>query len=297
MAGKEKIIDELLKDAPPGQVKEVLKDVKILVGDDALVETVAKKTIQTYDLEHLTQATYENEKGKESTFLLSSHGKVEDNFYFDPSTKKCIKYNHLEQKCEDVREATDEELKTLEKTGDTEELRSRLHSDLKDNYMKDNYPHGTCAAYYCSNSDNIVVCISSTVYKPRSYWSGRWTSQWTLTGLDGTSLSLEGKCDVTTHYFENGNVQFRSNRQFKKRTLEGVKDTKDVTQVVKSVKQCISEEELDYQEELQESLREFAETTFKKLRRQLPLTQLTFPWTTGAASLATELVTKGKGKA
>jgi hypothetical protein len=65
---------------------------------------------------------------------------------------------------------------------------------------------------------------------------------------------------------------------------------------VKAAKKHISEEEFDYQSELQEALREFAETTFKKLRRQLPLTQVTFPWTTGAASLATELVSRGKGK-
>ena len=33
-------------------------DVKTLVGDDALVHEVAEKTIQAYDLDHLTQATY-----------------------------------------------------------------------------------------------------------------------------------------------------------------------------------------------------------------------------------------------
>ena len=66
----EKIIDELLKDAPPGQVKEVLKDVKTLVGDDAKVDNVARKTIREYDLKHLTHATYKH-GGKSHSLLLS----------------------------------------------------------------------------------------------------------------------------------------------------------------------------------------------------------------------------------
>ena len=115
-------------------------------------------------------------------------------------------------------------------------------------------------------------------------------------GKENGNFSLEGKSDVTTHYYENGNVQFRSNRTFEKKDLGVKSNHQDLSAVVKAVKKHISEEEFHYQEDLQESLREFAETTFKKLRRQLPLTQLTFPWTTGAASLATELVQRGKGK-
>ena len=225
-------------------------------------------------------------------FLLSRYGDKEDaGVYFDPATNKCIEYDHLEQKCKVAGDKTGEELKDLQGDEESEKLRSEIYSHLCQTYMKNSYPYGTCAVYSTSSSGNgIAICISSTVYKPRSYWSGRWTSEWVLTDKS----SLKGKCAVATHYYENGNVQFRSNREFVVKDL-GVKDkSEEASAIAQAVKRCISEEEFGYQEDLEESLRDFSETTFKKLRRQLPLTQLTFPWTTGASSLATELMSREK---
>ncbi len=88
-------------------------------------------------------------------------------------------------------------------------------------------------------------------------------------------------------------LQFRSNRDFHVKDL-GLKEGADAKEVAKTVAKHLSEQEFTYQEELQEALMVFAHLTFKKLRRQLPLTQLTFPWKTGAASLAAELVAREK---
>ena len=287
----EKIIDELLKDAPPGQVKEVLKDVKTLVGDDAKVDNVARKTIREYDLKHLTHATYKH-GGKSHSLLLSKHAetKLSSDLYYDPATGLCVRYDHLEQRAEALEgeEAKSEEAERMRGDEAAESRRKAVETQLRDVYMEKNYPFGACAVYVTGGGD-LAVCISSTVSKPRSYWSGRWTSEWVLsTKGDGPdSFSLKGKCDVATHYYEQGNVQFRSNREF------SVADRK-TSDLAKDCIKCIAEEEFKYQEDLQESLREFAETTFKKLRRQLPLTQLKVPWHTGAASLATELMKREK---
>mmetsp|Transcript_13713 Transcript_13713/g.31333 ORF Transcript_13713/g.31333 Transcript_13713/m.31333 type:complete len:161 (+) Transcript_13713:884-1366(+) len=160
--------------------------------------------------------------------------------------------------------------------------------------MKGNYPFGTCVVHRkkSGGKGEYAICISSTVYKASSYWSGRWTSEWVLDNASNGS-SLKGSCHVATHYYENGNVQFRSNRDFHIKDL-GLKEGADPKEVAKQVAKHLSDQEFTYQEELQEALRDFSETTFKKLRRQLPLTQLTFPWKTGAASLAAELMARDK---
>ena len=112
----EKIIDELLKDAPPGQVKEVLKDVKTLVGDDAKVDNVARKTIREYYLKHLTHATYKR-GGKSHSLLLSKHAetKPSSDLYYDPATGLCVRYDHLEQRAEALEgeEAKSEEAERM----------------------------------------------------------------------------------------------------------------------------------------------------------------------------------------
>ena len=258
------------------------------MGDDAKVEEVAKRTLRQYDMRNMTLASYEFE-GKERTLVLSRHGEVtsDSGLYYDPSTKQCVRYDHLKQEGE-VTEDAKEEAKKLEGDEMMEETRKALEKCLEESYMKENYPFGACAVYSSvgSGGKEYAICISSTVYKPRGYWSGRWTSEWILTPeKDQSSFCLKGKCDVATHYYENGNVQFRSNREFAVNDQRCGKDD-----LAKEVVKSIALEELKYQEDLQESLSDFAETTFKKLRRQLPLTQLKFPWQTGAASLASELM-------
>lgn len=293
------LIEELIKDAPPEQIKEVLKDVKILAGDDEEVTRVATDTIRAYDLKHFTEAKYEMD-GKERKFLLSSHGEVgsDSGLYYDPSTKACVKYDHLAQSSAGLVEDKGEDVKRLQGGEEAEAQRKALEARLGEAYIKENYPFGVCTVYSTASSSGggggareFAVCISSTVYKPRSYWSGRWTSEWIVAEGGGQSFALKGKCDVATHYYENGNVQFKSNRSFPETK---VKPGSDPAASAEAVVAAIAEAELRYQEDLQESLRDFAESTFKKLRRQLPLTQLKFPWATGAASLATELVKKQK---
>ena len=302
---KSDIVMTLLKDAPPGQAKEVFADVRTLVGDDALVAECAERAFAAANLENFAQASYsrdseDSSEGKQSKFLISKHGDLGSGDFLDPRTKSVVAFNHVELKCSNVRPAP----AALECEA-TRSHRERLEAAVLA-YAEETYPEGTASVYAPKGkgpggAGDLVACIASCISKPASFWSGRWTSEWTVSAefeeegsgkvrMKAGTCTLKGKCAVHTHYYENGNVQFRSSREFSpKIAAPQPKDGDAAASLAAAIVKAVAEAEAGYQDELQDSLRDFSDTTFKDLRRQLPITQVTFPWKSGAASLASEL--------
>ena len=136
-------------------------------------------------------------------------------------------------------------------------------------YFAEHYPPSAASAYTVCPSDSldsIVILIAANKYSPANFWNGRWRSTFTYTP---SSQSLSGEIKVNVHYYEDGNVALTTKKQI---SLEGVGDSS--TEIMRK----IAAAERSYQEELNRAFVSLSETSFKGLRRQLPVTRQKVEW-------------------
>merc|ERR1712241_1366104 len=125
-------------------------------------------------------------------------------------------------------------------------------------YALNHYRHGVSATFSKPTEDgkSIVCCIEDHQFQPKNYWNGRWRSQWTV-AISGQQAEVTGVLKVQVHYYEDGNVQLVSSKE-----------------VVK----LMEDSETEYQTAISENYQTMSDTTFKALRRQLPVTRTKIDW-------------------
>ena len=259
---KVRIATDFIIHAPPGEFNEVFNDVRVLLNNDNLLKDGAGSAFSQYNKDQLPPVEVE---GSELASLITNHNDLGGGRFADARSKQSFKFDHLRQVASDYQSFTpDEEL---------EGLRAAVEAEVTD-YCLNHYKAGVCAIFSKEENDSkaIVCCIENHRFEPTNFWNGGWRSQWTMLISDKQS-EVRGELRVHAHSFEEGNIQLVSSKEVKNSIMMGSDED-----VAKELVGIMKQAENEYQNGISENYQTMNDTTFKALRRQLPVTRTKVDW-------------------
>lgn len=268
------MVSSFLISSPPGEFAEVLDDVKNIVRDDTLVQDEVTKVLPKYNKTQLTPVKL---NGFEHPVILSAFNDIGNARFVDPKAKKSFLYNHMTGQISDVDD--------WQPDSTAEPWRSKLETEWY-TYTTEHYPEGAGSVFSSYNKDDKTItlnaCLEGHQFQPKKFWNGRWRSVWTVTfkanhdskdKQQQHQVDLKGLIRLHVHYYEDGNVQLVSSRHCDRKI-----NLKEPEQVAKEIVEAVEKFESDYQRAISENYQTMSDTTFKALRRPLPVIRSKIEW-------------------
>jgi len=189
-----------------------------------------------------------------------------------------LKFDHRRRK---FVEATD---KKQSLPGAVAAYRASVQKSV-DHYVSTSFKPGkVVGTVYGADTGVLTICVSAKNVNLANFWSGSWRSVYHLSVAKKGSQELKGNIKVQVHYFEDGNVQLHTNFD---RTVTVNVGSEDETG--KEVSKALNKVESDFQSNLEEMYVNMHRTTFKSMRRFLPINRMPMTWSSAAHSLAGEV--------
>ncbi|KAI9592041.1 F-actin-capping protein subunit alpha [Syncephalis fuscata] len=258
---KLRIISGFLLDSPPGEVTDVLNDIRALVGEDEAIEEGIADTLKKYNTEQLVTVKL---SGQSESAIICEAASLGDNRYLDPSSKKTFEFDHVRQAISEIED--------IEAEDTEDELYRQVISDAIVQYVADRYPQGTSAVF--KKEDEVTIVIVDNKYNPSNFWNGRWRSVWTWTR---NSNVFKGKITTNIHYYEDGNVQMASSKSIED-SVAGTSVSTIPKIAASQIVKLVTHAEDEYQRGLNTTYTQLSGCTFKNLRRTLPITRKRLEW-------------------
>ncbi|XP_040579051.1 F-actin-capping protein subunit alpha [Lepeophtheirus salmonis] len=258
---KVRITSDFLLHSPPGEFNEVFNDVRVLLNNDTLLKEGASGAFSRYNKDQLTPVRMEGG----GYCLITEYNDLGGGRFYDARSCQSFKYDHLR------KEASDYQPHTPDK--EWEPLRAAIETEAT-SYTLNHFKHGICCTFIADSEENgksIVVCIEDHQFQPKNYWNGRWRSRWSIKLSDG---EVTGLLKVQVHYYEDGNVQLVTSKEVKDTLNISAKDNSSASNLAALMERYESE----YQTAISENYQTMSDTTFKALRRQLPVTRTKIDW-------------------
>ncbi|KAH6688278.1 F-actin-capping protein subunit alpha [Plectosphaerella plurivora] len=254
MSSELEIVSAFVEGAPPGELADVVADIKSLTETNPDIISELGPAFQKYNEEQFVTVKL---PGSSQSVIVSSHNSLGNGQYFDVESSSSFSFDHVSQK------ASNAQSYVLE--GAQADL---VKSTLKSlgSYVKEHFANAAFGVYPTEDDSKVAVIIVSNKYSPNNFWNGRWRS---LYIYDPSSGSLEGSVKVDVHYYEDGNVRLLTNKSTTASIPSGTGA---------GIAKEISLAEKKYQEELNKGFVNLSEGAFKGLRRQLPVTRQKIEW-------------------
>ena len=249
------IASDFILSSPPGEFNEVFNDVRVLLGNDQLLKDGGADAFAKYNEDQYTPCPLPDAA---ESVLITSEGKLDGGRYLDPRTEQSFAFDHLRKEASDVEAA---------EVDDVDGFRSAFETEVTA-YTKDHLEKGVCTVY--GAGDEVICCLEHHKFQPQNYWNGRWRGQWKYNKSTG---ALAGVLKVTVHYYEDGNVQLTSEKKVSDKVVAG-----DPTATAKKVIKIMEKAETEYQTAISANYTVMSDTTFKALRRALPITRTKVDW-------------------
>ncbi|KAI3320311.1 subunits of heterodimeric actin filament capping protein Capz [Xylariaceae sp. AK1471] len=254
MASSLATVESFVEGAPPGELVDVINDIKNLtVNEPSLVSNLGP-AFKKYNEEQFASVKL---PGSSQQVIISSHNSLGDGRYFDVESSSSFVFDHASQKASAVQSYA------LEGT-QADLVKSTLKS--LSTYAKEHYPSASYGVFPTENDTKVAIIIVANKYSPNNYWNGRWRSLYIFNPSSG---SLEGSIKVDVHYYEDGNVRLLTNKP----VASSISSSTGA-----GICKEIATGEKKYQEELNRGFTSLSEGAFKGLRRQLPVTRQKIEW-------------------
>ena len=262
-AGFVKVAKYIIKKTPIGHLGKSLENLKALVGEQVMETDDVKKEIHNYGEAHLSSVenNFTNTK-----VVISNLTKDSEGFYYDQGQKVKFKIGIESGSVEEAQE-----------TESPNELRDIVDNKVKE-YLNKCYKTDVTKYNVYFADDKIVVLISAHNLNLKSFWSGEWLSTWEM---NVNSKQIEATLKANTYYYEEGNIQFNLDTNFK-----GTAQGGDNNAIAESLVEFIKTSENSVQLELEKVYDELSENYIKPLRRKLPVTGTKMNWNVNQINLA-----------
>ncbi|MCJ1312266.1 F-actin-capping protein subunit alpha [Agyrium rufum] len=254
-------VSAFIDGAPPGELADVIADIKSLTLSEPDLLKSATPAFQKYNEEQLTTTKL---PGASQNVIISRYNSLGDGRYYDTESRTSFAFDHATQKASASQSYVPE--------SDHNSIINSLLTSLK-TYASEHFPSSTTAVFPVSSSSEIAILLVANKYSPSNFWNGRFRSTYLFTP---SSSSLTGTINVDVHYYEDGNVRLTTSKKVDVKLGSGGSGTGSAgaQEVIKQ----IAGVERKYQEELNRGFNSLSEGAFKGLRRQLPITRQKVEW-------------------
>ncbi|KAF9481209.1 F-actin capping protein, alpha subunit [Pholiota conissans] len=263
---------QFLLQSPPGEINDVLNDIRNIISDDELLQEGIQPALREYNIEQFTVVDVPETNHLSIISEAARLGPVseEDDAqerFLDPRSKLSFEFDHLSLEASDPQ--------PYEPNEEHEPFRLALETAAL-NYLKAHFTDGVIVVLSPKEgSTQYVIQVVANKYNPTNFWSGRWRSEYTV---DLESKQVAGKMLINVHYYEQGNVQLATTNVISFDLPPHVLSAIPNNTAASKILALIEEEERKYQVSLNETYQEMGEKTFKGLRRALPLTRQKLDW-------------------
>ncbi|KAF8630941.1 hypothetical protein AX17_005298 [Amanita inopinata Kibby_2008] len=266
--GRVQAAANFLLQSPPGEINDVLNDIRNIISDDELLQEGILPALKEYNL---AQFITVDVPGHQHQTIVSEAARVpaiydDEERFLDPRSRTSFAFDHI------GLEATGAQ--AVEPESEPEPFRAALESASLA-YLSSHYFGGVTSVFAKpGSSKQFIVQMVANKYNPTNYWSGRWRSQY---DIDLEEKTINGKIYANVHYYEQGNVQLTTTQEISFLLPQPILDSPPNTAASK-ILALIGDEESHYQQSLASSYQDMGEKTFKGLRRALPLTRQKIDW-------------------
>ncbi|TGO63601.1 hypothetical protein BOTNAR_0098g00030 [Botryotinia narcissicola] len=248
MSSQIETISAFVEGAPPGELADVIADIKALTIDTPNLVSELGPAFERYNEEQFATVKL---PGSSQNVIISSYNSLGDGRYYDVESSSSFVFDHTTQKASAVQSYVLE--------GSQADLVKSILKSLGP-HVAEHFPNASYGAFPIENDSKIAILVYLT-----SDRNGRWRSLYIYETLNS---SLTGSIKVDVHYYEDGNVRLLTTKPISATALSSAP----------SIVREIAGAEKKYQEEINKGFNNLSEGAFKGLRRQLPITRQKIEW-------------------